>query len=95
MSFVYDDYLKEHVKNVNAAWVWMLEHLDIDECYERVMYHSMQNHDSSKYSSEEYSAYDEYFYGGNRSSKVVNNFKKSVAPSHPRESASLAALDSD
>lgn len=33
-------------------------------------------HDESKFSNEEYDAYDKYFYGGNRSYEVRNDFDK-------------------
>ncbi|MEG1523849.1 MAG: DUF5662 family protein [Clostridia bacterium] len=79
MSYEYDKYLADHNANVKKAYDWLRENLpdlisDIDDidydwqiCYK---------HDSSKTDSEEYDAYDGYFYSGNRSYQVVLNFKK-------------------
>ena len=74
MSFAYDQYLAEHIGNVNKGLHWMLDNLGFKEektALEEAMLHS---HDESKYSTEEYDAYDKYFYGGNRSYKVVQDF---------------------
>ena len=78
MSFEYDMYLKQHKENVAAAFYWMLtnipevlkdpenNHYEHQICYD---------HDTSKDRWDEYSAYDAYFYGGNRSYQVVQDFK--------------------
>lgn len=76
MSVEYNNYLIEHINNVRKAYDWicsrfpdiqrnMLGHEDI-----------FAVHDQSKYGPEEYDAYDKYFYGGNRSFGVVNEFNK-------------------
>jgi len=75
MSFAYDQYLAEHIGNVNKGLHWMLDNLGLKEektALEEAMVSF--NHDESKYSTEEYDAYDQYFYGGNRSYKVVQDF---------------------
>ena len=75
MSFAYDQYLAEHIGNVNKGLNWMLDNLGFKEekaSLEEAMVSF--NHDESKYSTEEYDAYDKYFYGGNRSYKVVQDF---------------------
>ena len=75
MSYAYDQYLAEHIGNVNKGLNWMLDNLGLKEektALEEAMVSF--NHDESKYSTEEYDAYDQYFYGGNRSYKVVRDF---------------------
>lgn len=75
MSHEYDNYIFEHKKAVQQAADWMIDHLpifndvDVNEFLEVI-----KNHDNSKYSKEEYDAYDKYFYSRNRSYEVVNNF---------------------
>lgn len=75
MSYAYDQYLAEHIGNVNKGLHWMLDNLGFKE--EKASLEEAMltfNHDESKYSTEEYDAYDKYFYGGNRSYKVVQDF---------------------
>ena len=67
MSSKYDDYLTNHIKNVEKGYNYILEkglfkvlgieNLDGFEGW------SITNHDKSKYSLEEYEAYDNWFYG--------------------------------
>lgn len=74
MSWEYDNYLQEHIENVQKGFRWMQERLPSfisDEFdYSNILY----RHDNSKRQQKEYSAYDAYFYGGNRSSQVMSNF---------------------
>lgn len=76
MSFAYDQYLAEHIGNVNKGLHWMLDNLALSQEEKSALETAMVsfNHDESKYSTEEYDAYDKYFYGGNRSYKVVRDF---------------------
>ena len=76
MSFAYDQYLAEHIGNVNEGLHWMLDNLGLGQEEKSAIEEAMTsfNHDESKYSVEEYDAYDKYFYGGNRSYKVVRDF---------------------
>ena len=62
MSQQYDEYLHEHVSNVHKAWKWMEFHgiIPMHMCWEE---ERLMDHDKSKYDVEEYSAYDDYFYG--------------------------------
>lgn len=65
MSQKYLDYLKDHVNNVEKAIHWMIEHHIINfpydtEVREKLLVHG---HDRSKFSKEEFDAYDDYFYG--------------------------------
>ena len=64
MSKNYDNYLTNHITNVERAADWIRHNLpDVwgDSIY--------WDHDSSKYTREEYFAYDDYFYG--RRTKAV------------------------
>ena len=76
MSLAYDEYLAEHIGNVNKGLHWMLDNLALSQEEKSAIETTMVsfNHDESKYSTEEYNAYDQYFYGGNRSYKVVQDF---------------------
>ena len=79
MSVAYDEYLKEHITNVKKAYEWLEFHLPTFFKFvpEDPLY-SIDMHDESKYSAEEYKAYDEYFYtfANSRSFSIVNNFDK-------------------
>lgn len=65
MSAEYNDYLNQHVDNVNQAYEWLRVNLpevvDPDGGFTTLMY--LGRHDETKYEREEYDAYDEYFYG--------------------------------
>lgn len=78
MSIEYDNYLNMHVKNVFNALRWILENLDIYDYLESDQEDQLEKnvimHDKSKYDIEEYDAYDKYFYGNNKSSKVLGDF---------------------
>lgn len=77
ISSQYDSYLEQHKANVKKGFEWIREHMpDIlqgDFDYE---WQICLNHDHSKTEPDEYEAYDAYFYGGNRSFDVVQNFNK-------------------
>ena len=76
MSKQYEEYLKNHKANVRRGFEYIRDNLsellkpDID--YE---WQCCYGHDLSKDDPQEYEAYDAYFYGGNRSFKVVNDFR--------------------
>lgn len=78
MSLQYNDYIKEHKENVAKAYHWMINENILDEysidVLQIVQYLCEWSHDNSKYSEDEYDAYDKYFYGKNKSYEVVNNF---------------------
>lgn len=73
MSVAYNAYLQSHMMNIvkGIKWFeenlpWRLEqpqHIDVD----KITY----EHDASKYDPEEYSAYDEYFYGSHKGSLMA------------------------
>ena len=74
MSVNYSNYLDQHIGNVYRGYEWIKTNLPEilnGEDYEiQIRY----NHDNSKYSVEEYEAYDKYFYGGNKTEEVKENF---------------------
>lgn len=74
MSVLYDNYLREHINAVQGAYIWMRDNLDMNLF--ALVNVNLFEHDASKYSTEEYDAYDKYFYGANKSSAVVNNFNR-------------------
>lgn len=80
MSERYNEYIREHRANVIKAFEWMKENLfsefsDIHtESLINAEYNILCKHDESKTDPEEYDAYDKYFYGGNKSYEVVQNF---------------------
>ena len=91
MSLAYDEYLNAHIEAVQKGWNWMIDNL-IDRIHPWIceqypnsefdpidileIGEQMQDHDASKTRPEEYYAYDAYFYGGNKSHAVVENFRK-------------------
>lgn len=77
MSSQYDDYLKSHFSAVQKAAGWIILHCRdmIPKINEHKLRCNISTHDASKLSPEEYDAYDAYFYGGNRSHEVVDDFK--------------------
>lgn len=78
MSDQYDRYLDQHRRNVRRGWEWLVDNLP--DLFSQVDLHVMKtqilNHDASKNSPEEYAAYDRYFYGGNKSFRVVQDFQR-------------------
>lgn len=77
MSREYDLYLENHKANVKKGFDWIKEYLpDLIPTDDGVDYEHQIGfeHDASKSDPEEYEAYDAYFYGGNRSYQVVQDF---------------------
>lgn len=84
MSREYDLYLKQHKTNVTKGFRWIQENLpnlvsnDILEQFRaeniNLEHQICFAHDASKTEPDEYEAYDRYFYGGNRSYQVVQEF---------------------
>lgn len=77
MSLNYDNYLIQHKENVRKGFRWINENLPeiVRPAGVGYEWQICYNHDFSKHDPEEYDAYDAYFYGGNRSYAVVNNFR--------------------
>ena len=78
MSKQYDEYIEKHVANVKKGFEWLRENLphlfsgvNMDE-----MSDIIRAHDISKYTIEEYDAYDAYFYGKKHTKKVLEDFDK-------------------
>lgn len=77
MSVKYDQYLENHKSNVAKGFYWLRENLpEVVESNDSFEWQICMNHDTSKSDPEEYDAYDKYFYGGNRSYAVVQDFRK-------------------
>ena len=80
MSEKYNEYIIEHRQNVAKAFNWLVENLP--ELFTDSKFESdcewlcCFEHDQSKFDDEEYEAYDAYFYGGNKSYQVVQDFNK-------------------
>lgn len=79
MSKEYDLYLQEHKANVSKAFHWLKENLP--EIFTNISGMDLEHqicfaHDASKSELDEYEAYDAYFYGGNRSFAVVEDYKR-------------------
>ena len=78
MSREYDIYLEQHKDNVRKGYEWIKVHKpellncidDIDALDKQIMF----DHDASKSEPIEYDPYDKWFYGGNRSYKVKQDF---------------------
>ena len=80
MSREYDLYLEQHKSNVEKGFDWIKNNLpelmpsdSRLDCLDLV-YQIGFAHDASKTDEDEYDAYDTYFYGGNRSYQVVQDF---------------------
>lgn len=77
MSLAYNNYLNQHKANVKKGFEWIRD--NIPELIKPGYDYEWQiciNHDASKTKLDEYDAYDRYFYGGNRSYAVVQDFKR-------------------
>ena len=70
MSAEYTQYIVEHKDNVEKAFRWIIDHNIIEDCAIPV---NIVEHDLSKYSADEYQAYDNYFYG-KRTKEVESDF---------------------
>lgn len=78
MSKEYDLYLEQHKNAVRQALYWIMDNLPtlIPEENQLELVHQIGfAHDASKTDPEEYIPYDTYFYGGNRSHQVVEEYE--------------------
>ena len=74
----------DYERSVNYAksfYKWLKENIpEIFEDFNKTEQILMENlillHDNSKFKDSEYIAYDKYFYGGNKSYEVIQNFNK-------------------
>lgn len=79
MSQKYDEYLKNHIDNVQKGYLWLRTNLpDIFKIYTDAdeIIHSISLHDQSKYKPDEYEAYDTYFYGDEKTTAIERAFNK-------------------
>lgn len=77
MSNQYDAYLTKHKDGVSKAFEWINSNMhEFIYPNETKLRNQIATHDESKFSSEEYYAYDAYFYGINKTFMVVENFNK-------------------
>ena len=77
MSQSYDNYLTQHKMNVMSGYYWIKDNLPdiINACPNPIdLDRQMFDHDVSKTRPSEYHPYDAYFYGGEKTAEVVNNF---------------------
>ena len=64
MSRQYDSYLKQHRDNVKKGYTWLATNLP--ECIDDIAAFNIDLHDASKDEIAEYDAYDNYFYGNQK-----------------------------
>ena len=77
MSYQYDQYLTQHKENVKKGFDWIRNNIpDLIKDAENTEWLTGFAHDQSKSEPDEYEAYDAYFYGGNRSFAVVQEYQK-------------------
>lgn len=77
MSIQYNQYLEKHKNGVKKAYDWIRNNLPELLVNSNIYDYDHQlvfSHDASKTEPDEYFAYDKYFYGGNRSYQVVQDF---------------------
>lgn len=77
MSYQYDQYLVKHKENVKKGYEWFCTYLpelviDVPNLEWQVCF----AHDQSKSETDEYEAYDAYFYGNNKSYQVMQDYRK-------------------
>lgn len=72
MSEAYNEYLFNHISNVIYGYNWLESNLP--ELIPVGTNVSLGTHDDSKYSKEEYDAYDQYFYGDSEDPDVKEAF---------------------
>ena len=77
MSKEYDLYLQQHKTNVKKGFEWITQNIPDWKKWEHdYEWQICIAHDASKNDLDEYDAYDSYFYGGNRSHAVVQDFNR-------------------
>lgn len=76
MSKEYDKYLQEHRSNLCFGLEWLKQNLpEVLEGAYNIDWLVQNAHDHSKYESEEYNAYDTYFYTNIKSYRVQQDFQ--------------------
>ena len=81
MSLEYDKYLETHRNCVRFALNWILDRISIEKLNDifpkintQELLANVQMHDASKNSSEEYDAYDDYFYSEKKTKEIKEAF---------------------
>lgn len=77
MSSLYDEYLIQHKLNVKKGFDWIRDNIPelLPTGYDLEWQIGLA-HDGSKTRTEEYKAYDLYFFGNNKSYQVVEDFRR-------------------
>lgn len=73
MSLEYDDYLQQHINNVVNAYEWLVRNINGASMF-GVSQNYIWDHDNSKFTSDEYDPYDEYFYCDQKTTEIKSNF---------------------
>lgn len=75
MSEQYDEYIEKHRDNLCKAAMWLKVNIPevIDDLKPYEYIDILTTHDQSKYEPDEYSAYDQYFYGAHRTKDDFDN----------------------
>lgn len=73
MSKEYDEYLENHRNAVRKAYHWIYTY--IPEFSDTIAEHSIELHDASKYTPDEYIPYDNYFCK-EKSSTTIETFNQ-------------------
>ena len=77
MSYQYDQYLTQHKENVKRGFEWIRDNLpELVKDIPNIEWQTCFAHDQSKSEPDEYEPYDAYFYGGNRSYAVVQDYRR-------------------
>ena len=77
MSYQYDQYLAKHKENVKNGFDWIRDNLpELIDGVSNLEWQCCFAHDQSKSETDEYAAYDAYFYGNNKSYQVVQEYRK-------------------
>lgn len=78
MSKQYDDYVVNHKANVIRGYDWLRDNLPdlFQDVGVVVLDYQIYCHDDSKSESDEYQAYDAYFYDNTMTPVIIKDFKK-------------------
>ena len=76
MSVAYAKYLDQHISNVAKGYEWIKNNLPdiLEGCGDGCEFQICRMHDASKFGDAEYEAYDQYFYGREKTPEVKQNF---------------------
>lgn len=66
----YNEYLAEHIENVNKAYKWLVSNNIVEDLYGN----TIKSHDLSKWTDTEYMPYVNYFYGDNKNKQTRDDF---------------------